>query len=135
MYEFMSVPYNVSAVTDDKRLLNFFFPETCPMGKSLKKIFRRCNIHRMENKGNNKITELRTILQRESQTHNYINRQISQQPENFLLSNMTKRLYIQHRDLSNAIHCKLLYYINSRFITHDNKLIILYPFQHGMNKA
>jgi hypothetical protein len=45
----------------------FFSPETCPMGKSLKKIFRRCNIHRMENKGNNKITELRTILQRESQ--------------------------------------------------------------------
>ena len=27
------------------------------------------------NKGNNKITELRIILQRESQTHNYINRQ------------------------------------------------------------
>ena len=27
------------------------------------------------NKGNNKITELRTILQRESKTHNYINRQ------------------------------------------------------------
>ena len=26
------------------------------------------------NKGNNKITELRAILQRESQTHNYINR-------------------------------------------------------------
>ena len=26
-------------------------------------------------KGNNKITELRTILQREVQTHNYINRQ------------------------------------------------------------
>ena len=35
------------------------------------------------NKGNNKITELRTILQRESQTHNYKNRhKISQQPEN-----------------------------------------------------
>jgi hypothetical protein len=31
------------------------------------------------NKGNNKITELRTIFQRESQN---INRQISQQPEN-----------------------------------------------------
>jgi hypothetical protein len=27
------------------------------------------------NKGNNKITELRTILQRKVQTHNYINRQ------------------------------------------------------------
>ena len=50
MYEFMSVPYNASAVTDDKRLLKYsFFPETCPMGKSLKKIFRWCNIHRMEN--------------------------------------------------------------------------------------
>ena len=34
------------------------------------------------NKGNNKITELRTILQRENKTHKYINRQISQQPEN-----------------------------------------------------
>jgi sucrose-6-phosphate hydrolase SacC (GH32 family) len=34
------------------------------------------------NKGNNKITELRTILQRESQNHKYINRKISQQPEN-----------------------------------------------------
>ena len=68
MYEFMSVPYNVSAVTDDKRLLKYpFFPETCPMGKSLKKIFRWCNIHRMENKGSNKIIELRTILQKESQ--------------------------------------------------------------------
>jgi hypothetical protein len=50
MYEFMYVPYNASAVTDDKRLLKYsFFPETCPMGKSLKKIFRWCNIHRMEN--------------------------------------------------------------------------------------
>jgi hypothetical protein len=45
-----SVPYNASAVTDDKRLLKYsFFPEICPMGKSLKKIFRWCNIHRMEN--------------------------------------------------------------------------------------
>ena len=34
------------------------------------------------NKGNNKITELRTILRRKVKTHNYINRQISQQPEN-----------------------------------------------------
>ena len=32
-------------------------------------------IRRVTYKGNNKITELRTILQRESQTHNYINRQ------------------------------------------------------------
>jgi hypothetical protein len=28
-----------------------------------------------KNKGNNKITELRTILQRENKTHKYINRQ------------------------------------------------------------
>jgi hypothetical protein len=32
-------------------------------------------IRYMSNKGNNKITELRTILQREVKTHNYINRQ------------------------------------------------------------
>jgi hypothetical protein len=31
---------------------------------------------------NNKIAELRTILQRKVKTHNHINRQISQQPEN-----------------------------------------------------
>jgi hypothetical protein len=33
-------------------------------------------------KGNNKITELRTILQGKVNTHKYINRKIRQQPEN-----------------------------------------------------